>query len=108
MAKAGRKTQAAYLTIIMEPHPLPLASPLNPIWISLAGVVNDEATELKRLKTFHAKIVVDYKKVARKEMEVKDLPVRTKVTREMLNKCFMRIKREVEEVVNGRIEDIIK
>ena len=27
------------------------------------GVVSDEATEPKRLKTFHAKIVVDYKKV---------------------------------------------
>ncbi|MDP4245685.1 MAG: YWFCY domain-containing protein [Bacteroidota bacterium] len=67
------------------------------------GIVSDDAAQKKRLKAFHAEIVVDYKRIRRQEGSFCDLPVRGDVTAEMVERNFVAIKEAVQRIVNDRI-----
>ena len=68
------------------------------------GITADSPSQPMRLKGFHAKFVIDDAALEKEEAEWQDRPQLRAVTKEMVKYNFNRIKQEVKQLIDDRIE----
>lgn len=71
------------------------------------GMVADDAAQKIKLKTFHCQIINDHQQLAAETNDYHLLPTLRVVTPQMVNDNFMRIKKEVAEIIETEIERIM-
>ncbi len=71
------------------------------------GMVADDPTNKIKLKTFHCEILNDHDQLKAESNSYRDLPVINIVNTQMVNDNFMKIKKEVAEIIETEIERIL-
>ncbi|OSZ77236.1 conjugal transfer protein TraG [Chitinophagaceae bacterium IBVUCB2] len=71
------------------------------------GMVADDPTQKIKLKTFHCEIMNNHEQLKAEADLYKELPVISKVTVQMVNENFMKIKKEVIDIIETEIERIL-
>ena len=91
-----------------ESRQLDLAVPASKIATlssgEFVGITADTPDQPIRLKAFHARFVLDNAGLAKEEAGWQPLPVLRSVTPEMVTDNFNRIKKEVRELINDRLD----
>jgi YWFCY motif protein/type IV secretory system conjugative DNA transfer VirD4/TraG family protein len=90
---------------------LEMAIPINKI-ASLSsgefvGMVADNPTEKIELKTFCCEVVNDHQSLEKEQSHYKELPIIAKADRGIILLNYLKIKKEVQEIINNEIERIM-
>jgi len=71
------------------------------------GMVADDPSNKIKLKTFHCEIIITHELLKAKTNSYNDLPEIFQVTLQIVNENFRRIKSEVTEIIEQKIERIL-
>jgi hypothetical protein len=71
------------------------------------GMVADDPGQKIELKTFHAAILNDHNALKREQDNYKDIPVVREVTQAMIQQTYLKIRQEVEYLVNAEMERLL-
>lgn len=71
------------------------------------GMVADDPTNKIKLKTFHCEIINNHHALETESNSYKQLPLIQKINQEMVSENFIRIKKEITELIETEIERIL-
>lgn len=71
------------------------------------GMVADTPDQKIALKAFHAEIINDYNAIAEEEKNYKPLPLIRQVTPDMVQRNYVEIKKDIEELINFELHRIM-
>jgi Type IV secretory system Conjugative DNA transfer/YWFCY protein len=95
-----------------ESRQLDLAVPASKIATlssgEFVGITADSPTQPIKLKAFHARFVIDNAALAKEEAAWQPLPEIRTVTPELVQYNFNRIKKEVRELINDRLDTMLR
>lgn len=71
------------------------------------GMVADDPNQKIELKTFHCYILNDHEALKKQQQQYKSIPVVVQVTNAMVQKNYVQIKQEIEDLVNAEMEKVM-
>ena len=71
------------------------------------GMVADDPDNKIKLKIFHSEILNDHQQLKSETANYKELPILNKVNATMVNENYMRIKKEVTEIIENEVKRIL-
>lgn len=72
-----------------------------------AGMVADTPSQKIPQKAFHCEIKADFIAIQEEEADYKEIPVIRQVNQQMVNRNFLQIKQDIQDIVNSEIERLL-
>ncbi len=71
------------------------------------GMVADDPDNKIELKTFHCEIINDHEALKKEQDNYKEIPVIRKLDNSMIQRNYLQIKQDVQEIIQSEMERIL-